>query len=391
MPTGKHRESKTKDEPLHPYREGDIRTLVVKIGTALLSNAQGFEGAVMEGMVRELADLKNEHGLNILIVSSGAVGCGMRLLGMKSRPKALPLKQAAAAVGQSRLMHYYETLFDTYGNGLRVAQVLLSARELDNRTSYLNFRNTVKAIFDLGGVIPIVNENDTVTTDELRFGDNDTLAARIAAKIDADLCIILSDVDGLFDKNPSRHTNATLIPHVDSVTPEIEALAGGAAGEHSVGGMLTKLEAARITCAAGVPLVIANGRKPGVIHSVLAGEGQMTSFGTPHRGMSMRKRWIAFGRTSRGQLQIDDGACRALLSQGRSLLAAGITAVSGSFEMGDSVQIMNAEGRALARGLVNYSSTDVAKIMGRKSREIHEILGHQDFDEVVHRDNLVLL
>jgi len=369
----------------------DIHTLVVKIGTSLLGNEQGFDGQVMEGMVRELAGLKKDHGMDILVVSSGAIGCGMRILGLKQRPKVLPMKQATAAVGQARLMHYYETLFDTYGNGLKVAQVLLSARDLDNRETYLNIRNTVKALFDLGSVIPIVNENDSVATEELKFGDNDTLAARIAAKIDADLCIILSDVDGLYDRNPTRNPNASLVRHVPEVTPEIEALAGGAAGETSVGGMLTKLSAARIACAAGLPLVITNGRRPHVIHSVLNGEGPMTTFGASGSQMSQRKRWIAFGRTTRGSVTIDDGARKALRSQGRSLLPAGVTAVTGTFAMGDSVQVLDLTGAAVARGLVNYSSVDLERIKGCRCAEIRTILGRKDFDEVIHRDNLVLL
>ncbi len=391
MTTAKRKQAAGRGETPPPFFGKEVRTLVVKIGTALLSNQQGFDGAVMEGMVKELADLKNKHGINILIVTSGAVGCGMRILNMQQRPRTLPLKQATAAIGQSRLMHYYETLFEAYGDGIKVGQVLLSARELDERRSYLNIRNTVKALFDLGCVVPIINENDSVATDELSFGDNDTLAARIAVKIDADLCIILSDVDGLFDKNPARHANAKLIRHVPSITPEIEALAGGAAGEHSIGGMKTKLDAARIACAAGVPLVIANGRRKEVIHSVLENAGPMTTFGKPHHSMPQRKRWIAFGRTARGQLVIDDGACKALLTQGRSLLAAGVKAVNGVFDMGDSVQIIDGTGRAIARGLVNYSSEDIARIKGKKSAEIKGILGRQDFDELVHRDNLALL
>jgi glutamate 5-kinase len=370
------------------------KTLVIKIGTSLLTGERGFDGRVLENVVKELAQLKRERDVNILIVSSGAVGCGMGVLGLKAKPLLLPVKQATAAVGQSRLMHYYEVLFETYGDGLKVAQVLLTAADLDNRYSYLNIRNTIRALFDFKTVVPIVNENDSTATDELhglRFGDNDTLAARVAAKIGADLLILLSDVDGLFDKNPVKHPDAKLLERVETVTDEIEAVAGGAGSVAATGGMKTKLQAARIAHSAGLPMVIANGRRPNVIRDVLAGTAPMTLFDAGNGGMSQRKRWIAFGRSTRGVIQIDDGARDALLNKGRSLLAAGVTNVVGSFEIGASVRIDDPLGHSIACGLVNYSSEDLKRIKGRKSREIESILGRKDFDEVIHRDNLVLL
>ena len=369
----------------------DSTTLVVKIGTSLLSGAGGFDGRVLEEIVKELAGLKRQAGLNVLIVSSGAIGCGMDRLGISERPKLLRLKQATAAVGQARLMHYYETLFREYGDGLHTAQVLLSASDLDDRERYLNIRNTIQALFDLEIVIPIVNENDSVATEELKFGDNDTLAARVAAKIGADLLIILSDVDGLFDKNPARYEGAQLIEHAETVTDDIMALAEDTGVETSVGGMKTKLEAAKIASAAGVRTVIANGRRPDVVKAALEGTGPSTTIPPSGETMSHRKRWIAFGRAPRGALHVDDGARRALIEQGKSLLAAGITRVDGAFEVGDAVRIVDAEGRDVASGLVNYRSADIARIMGRKSHEIEQILGQKDFDEVVHRDNLVVL
>lgn len=372
-------------------KKDSIKTLVVKVGTTLLTGPRGFDGTVLECLVKELAALKRERGMNILIVSSGAVGCGMAALGMKTRPRSLPLKQAVAAIGQARLMHYYEVLFDTYGNGLQTAQVLLTAADLDHRVTYLNVRNTIYALFEMKQVVPVVNENDSVGTEELRFGDNDTLAARVAAKIDADLLILLSDIDGLYDKNPRTQRDARLIPYVERITPEIMALAEGTAAQTSVGGMKTKLEAAKIACAAGVTMAIADGRRPNVIHGVLTQSCPMTLFGMAKNSLSQRKRWIAFGRVVRGAIRIDDGAVTALVRKGKSLLPAGVIDVEGVFDVGSAVHVTDKSGRPIARGLVNYNSEDIKKIKGCKSDQIQVILGHKDFDEIIHRDNLVLL
>jgi len=369
----------------------DIRTLVVKVGTTLLTGPQGFDGRILEGLVKDLARIKALHNMNLLIVSSGAVGCGMDRLGMKERPTSLPLKQATAAVGQSRLMHIYEALFQTHGGGLHAAQVLLTARDLDERQGYLSIRNTLNTLFDFGNVVPIINENDSTASDELRFGDNDTLAARVAAKIGADLLIILSNIDGLYDKNPATHSDAKLIAHVEHVTAEHDGLAEGASAATSVGGMRTKLDAARIACAAGLPTVIANGNRENVVSNVLAGTAPMTVFGKAATSMAHRKRWIAFGKAPRGSVVIDDGAVGALVKQGRSLLAAGVVGVEGSFDAGEAVNIRDSAGHDVARGLSNYSGADLAVIKGLKTGQIAEKLGHKDFDEVIHRDNLVLL
>jgi glutamate 5-kinase len=368
-----------------------VRTLVVKVGTTLLTGERGFDGRHVERIIREVACLKKERDLNVLIVSSGAIGCGMDALGERDRPRSLPLKQATAAIGQSRLMHYYETALRLYGEGLCTAQVLITAGELDDRVTYLNIRNTIQALFRLGKVVPVVNENDSVATEELCFGDNDTLAARVAAKAGADLLVLLSDIDGLYDKNPRKHAGARLIEYVPALTDEVEALAEDTTTETSIGGMKTKLRAARIASAAGLPMVIADGRRDNVLHDVLAGRGPMTYFGFAGGPMSQRKRWIAFGRATRGVLVIDDGAVRALREKGTSLLAAGITAVRGSFSVGDAVQVADMRGRPVAQGLANFDSGQVERIRGRKSAEIRAILGRQDFDEVIHRDNLVLI
>lgn len=369
----------------------NIKTLVVKIGTALLSGEQGFDGRVMEAMVKEIAQLKQERQINVLVVSSGAIGCGMGILGLRERPKLLSLKQAVAAVGQSRLMHYYEVLFETHGNGLKTAQVLLTAQDLTMRETYLNVRNTINSLFAFQHVIPIVNENDSTAPSELRFGDNDTLAARIAAKIDANLLIILSDVDGLYDKNPQDYSDAQLIRHVDHVTEDLEAMAGDTVRQVSTGGMRTKLEAAKIARKAGVTTTIANGRRPNIIHDILEGRAVCTVFSPAQESISHRKRWIAFGRTSSGVLRIDDGARAALVERGRSLLAAGVVEVQGYFKLGSVVTITDSRGRDIARGVVNYSSEDLMRIKGHKSNEIEKILGSKVNDEVIHRDNLVIL
>jgi glutamate 5-kinase len=368
----------------------EIETIVVKVGTSLLGDEHGFDGRVVEGVVRDLAALKHDLNLNILIVSSGAMGCGMHALNLKERPKEVRLKQATAAVGQSRLVHYYETLFQTYGDGLHAAQVLITLAELDERQNYLNIRNTIKTLFDLG-VVPIVNENDSVATDELRLGDNDTLAARVAAGIDADLLIILSNVDGLYDKNPAKHEDAKLLEIVDQVTDVIENLAEDTITETTIGGMVTKLHAAKIAGAAGLPTVIANGNRPNVIRDIFAYDCPMTLFSPAPQALSHRKRWIAFGRAARGKVTVDQGACQALTIKGKSLLAAGITEVSGPFELGAAVRISDSTGKEIACGLVNYSSTDLDRIKGCKSTEIKAILGYKVYDEVIHRDNLALL
>ena len=369
----------------------NVRTLVVKIGTTLLSSEQGFDGRLLEPIVQDLARLKHSRKLNLLIVSSGAMGCGMDRLGLTERPKLLPKKQATAAVGQSRLMAIYEALFQTYGDGLRTAQVLLSAADLDSRRAYLNVRNTLNALFEFETVVPIINENDSTATEELRFGDNDTLAAKVASKINADLLVILSNVNGLYEGNPATDPNARLIEQVSVVTPEIEALAGDTAVATSIGGMQTKLKAAKIASLAGVPVVIANGNRPEVISRVIAGEGPMTVFGRSGNGLSHRKRWIAFGRTSKGVLVIDDGARDALVKSGRSLLPAGVVRVEGQFELGEAVTIRDSRGRDIARGLTNFGSKEMTLIQGKQSKAIESVLGRKDYDVVIHRDNLVIL
>lgn len=365
--------------------------MVVKIGTNLLAGKLGFEGHVLEQLVQEICDLKHVQGMDIVIVSSGAVGCGMNTLGLNKRPVLLPEKQAVAAVGQARLMHYYETLFRTYGGNLTTAQVLLTQADLDSRQNYLNIRNTLNTLFALGNVVPVINENDSTATEELKFGDNDTLAAKIAAKINANLLVILTDVAGLYDRNPQEDAAAVLIQDVEYITPDIEAVAGGAGSVAATGGMRTKIEAAKIATAAGVDCVITSGTQELILHRILAGEAPRTRFFPAKEVLSHRKRWIAFGRSASGTLYVDKGARTALVDHGKSLLPAGVTGVEGRFNAGAAVRITDASGTIIARGLVNYDSDALQEIQGRKSNAIAAILGRKDFDEVVHRNNMVVL
>ena len=364
------------------------RRIVVKVGTSTLTHPNGkLNFSRIEGLVRELADAVNA-GKQILLVSSGAVGAGMDRLGWKEKPKTIPEKQAAAAVGQGILMHTYEKLFAEYGQV--VAQVLLTREDSVNRRRYANSRNTLLTLLNIG-VIPIINENDAVSIDELKIGDNDTLSANVAAIVDADVLIILSDVEGVYSANPQTDPQALLLPEIPEVTPEVEAMCGGAGTMRGTGGMLTKMAAARMAMNSGIVMVIASGGRDGAVQSILAGKPIGTLFPPRQNRLQFRKRWLAFGARIKGRLKVDKGCAQALLSNGSSLLAAGVKEVDGNFEQGSTVSILNPEGWEIARGLVNYSTDDVRKIMGAHTHEIAEILGHKPYDEVVHRDNLVLL
>ena len=364
------------------------RRIVVKVGTSTLTHPNGkLNFSRIEGLVRELADAVNA-GKQILLVSSGAVGAGMDRLGWKEKPKTIPEKQAAAAVGQGILMHTYEKLFAEYGQV--VGQVLLTREDSVNRRRYANSRNTLLTLLNIG-VIPIINENDAVSIDELKIGDNDTLSANVAAIVDADVLIILSDVEGVYSANPQTDPQARLLPEISEVTPEVEAMCGGAGTMRGTGGMLTKMAAARMAMNSGIVMVIASGGRDGAVQSILAGKPIGTLFPPRQNRLQFRKRWLAFGARIKGRLKVDKGCAQALLSNGSSLLAAGVKEVEGNFEQGSTISILNPEGWEIARGLVNYSTDDVRKIMGAHTHEIAEILGHKPYDEVVHRDNLVLL
>jgi len=363
----------------------EAKRVVVKVGTSTLTHANGqLNLERMERLVRELADLHNRD-IEVVLVSSGAIGTGANQMGLKKVPKTLPEKQALAAIGQGRLLHMYEKFFADYGK--TVAQVLLTREDLDERIRYLNATNTLLAILNMQ-VIPIINENDTVVVEEIKIGDNDTLSTMVAGIINADLLIILSDVDGLYDSDPRTNKEARLQSEVDEVSAEMEANAVSRGSTFASGGMFTKLKAASICMAAGIPMVIANSAEKNVIRRIFAGEELGTVF-LPREGkMNSRKKWLAFGTVLHGQLTIDNGAELALLNRGKSLLASGVLAVEGDFDRGTVIGVMSADGREIARGLANYSAAEIVQIAGHKSVDIEKILGHKDYDEVIHRDNL---
>lgn len=361
--------------------------IVVKVGTSTLTHSTGkLDLRQMEKLVRDLADLANQ-GKKPVLVSSGAVGAGVGRLGFTQRPRTLREKQAVAAVGQGILLQMYEKLFAEYG--WIVAQVLLTRDDFSDRRRYLNISHTFSQLLEFG-VIPIVNENDTTAVEELKFGDNDSLAALVAGAVDADLLIILSDIDGLYNDNPRSNPQAERISLIKEITPEIEALAGGAGSALGTGGMGAKIQAAKICTNYGIPMVIANGSEEGVLHRIIEGQEVGTLF-LPHENkLRGKKKWIAYGSAIQGQLVIDAGAAKALLSGGKSLLPIGITQVSGTFDAGAAVSVFGPDGRELARGITNYSSTELELIKGKKSGDIEAVLGYKDYDEAIHRDNLVL-
>ncbi|MBP1760578.1 MAG: glutamate 5-kinase [Firmicutes bacterium] len=363
----------------------DIKRLVVKVGTSTLIHANGQPNLErMERLVRELADLHNRD-IEVVLVSSGAIGTGASRMGMKKIPKTLPEKQALAAIGQGRLLHMYEKFFADYGK--TVAQVLLTREDLDERIRYLNATNTLLAILNMQ-VIPIINENDTVVVEEIKIGDNDTLSTMVAGIINADLLIILSDVDGLYDSDPRTNKNACRQNEVYEVTDEMEANAVSRGTTFASGGMLTKLKSARNCMAAGIPMVIANSAERNIIRRIIAGEELGTVFVPREEKMPSRKKWLAFGSAEHGQIQVDHGAELALLNRGKSLLSSGVVTVEGDFDRGTVIGVINTVGKEIARGLANYSSSEIRQIAGQKSSEIEKILGTKDYDEVIHRDNL---
>jgi glutamate 5-kinase len=363
-----------------------VRRVVVKVGSGVIFGNNGVDQAIIKGISDDICRLV-EDGYEVLLVTSGAVATGKGDLGIVGRPPTITLKQAAAAIGQSRLMRYYKDAFRTHDRS--IAQILLTRDDLANRRRFLNARNTLMTLLEYG-VTPIINENDTVAVDEIRFGDNDNLSALVTNLAEADLLIILSDVDGLFDSNPKKYSGARLIPLVEQITAEIEAMAGGVDSDVGTGGMYSKIEAAKRATLYGVGTVIVNGRLPGVVPRVLAGEELGTWFRSVPDRLRARKHWIAFTKRTRGALFVDDGARKALLENGKSLLPSGVKRLEGPFERGDAVRICDLEGRELAKGVINYSQQELALIMGHKSVEIEPILGYKYGDEVVHRDNLVL-
>ena len=367
---------------------GEAQRIVVKVGTSTLTHETGkLNFFRIERLVRELSDLVNQ-GKEIVLVSSGAVGAGMERLGLTEKPKTIPEKQAAAAVGQGVLLHVYEKIFAEYGQ--TVGQVLLTREDSVKRSRYVNSRNTLLQLLAMG-VIPIINENDAVAVDELKIGDNDTLSAMVGTIVDADLIIILSDVDGVYTANPQTNPEAKLLSEIAEITPEIDELAGGPGTMRGTGGMYTKIQAAKIAVNAGIALVIASGTQDGVVREILTGKAVGTLFPSKHNRLQVRKSWLAFGARIAGDVQVDSGCAQAIAKTGSSLLAAGIVKVQGEFEQGKTIRILDPNGRELARGLSNYSSVEIERIRGKHTDEISSVLGYKTTDEVVHRDHLVLM
>ncbi|MBC8413476.1 MAG: glutamate 5-kinase [Nitrospira sp.] len=364
-----------------------MKRVVIKIGSNILASPeQGLNTRRLASIVKNISKIADRE-MEIVLVSSGAVAAGLKKLGLTKKPKEIRLKQAAAAIGQSSLMWAYEHNFAKYKK--KVAQVLLTQEDIGSRSRYINAKNTLSTLLSYG-VIPIINENDPIAVDEIKFGDNDMLAALTAGLIEADMLIILSDVDGLYTEDPAQR-NAKFIANVQEITPAIEKLAGGEGSAVGTGGMYSKLLAAKQTTNHGIPAVIMNGKKSALLLQLSQGKPVGTFFQPRPQRMSSKKGWIAYGVRSKGTIYLDEGAVTALLEKGKSLLPSGITRTEGSFNVGDYVLCITADGRKIAKGLINYSSEDLNLIKGRKTSEIEKLLGYKYSDEVIHRDNLVIM
>ena len=364
----------------------DVRRIVVKVGSSTIAESGHLNEAALDGLVHDLALVKQE-GVEVILVTSGAIAAGWPQLGLKQRPQTLPHLQASAAVGQIRLMAAYEERFRNYGQ--RTALMLLTRDDFSNRQRYTRMNDTLRALLHLG-VIPIINENDTVAVDEIKVGDNDTLSAYVTNLAQAQLLVVLSDQAGFYTADPRRDPNPELIYTVNTISDEIWHAAGEAGTTSGTGGMVTKLRAADIVTGSGEMMVLAHGREPLVITRLLKGELLGTLF-LPQSRISGRKRWIAYSRPPKGRLIVDDGARNALVQGGKSLLPAGIRRVEGNFDYSDTVSCLTENGVEFARGLVNYNAVETSKLSGKHTKDIEKILGYRDYDEIIHRDNLVLL
>lgn len=365
-----------------------VKRLVIKVGSGALTVREGLHRDLICALSEDISRLITERKMEIVLISSGAIASGMKKMGFSQRPQSIAQQQAAAAIGQSSLMHVYEESFKRYGQ--KVAQVLVTRDDLTNWKRYLNTRNTLFTLLNWK-VIPIINENDTVVVDEIKFGDNDNLSAMIANLVEGHLVVNLTNIDGLFDADPRINKDAHLIPVVEKVTSKLKKTASSIPSVLGKGGMESKVTAAHHAAIRGIPTIIANGLKPSILHDVFEGKEEGTLFLPQQTPMRSRKHWIAFTKLPKGKIVVDDGAETALMKKGKSLLPSGILAVYGKFNTGNSVMVLNKEAKKIAVGLSNYQSTDVEKIIGCKSSEIEAILGHKDDDEVIHKDNLVLL
>ena len=360
---------------------------VIKIGSALLTNdGAGINQTAIEGWVSQINTLIDQ-GKEVVLVSSGAIAEGVARLGWSSRPDTIHELQAAAAVGQMGLIQTYESSFLRYQR--RTAQILLDHDDLASRQRYLNARGAIKTLIELG-VVPIVNENDTVVTDEIRFGDNDRLAALVASLIDADVLVILTDKDGLYDENPDVQPDAQLVEKAQATDAWLDGIVGDSTSGLGRGGMITKLQAARLAASSGCSTIIAGGKNSDVLLSIAAGHAEGTLLTANHKPITARKRWLAGQLQVRGYLTVDAGAVEVLCKRGRSLLPVGVVAVAGEFNRGDLISCVDSNGVEIARGLVNFNADEAQKIKGQSTAAIANILGYKDNAEMIHRDNLVL-
>lgn len=367
--------------------ENGVRRWVVKIGSALITaDGKGLDREALRLWVDQIADMI-DAGDEVVIVSSGAVAEGMNRMGWSRRPVTLHQLQAAAAIGQMGLVQAWESCFQR--RGLHTAQVLLTHDDLTDRRRYLNARSTLRALVSLG-VVPVINENDAVANEELRFGDNDTLAALVANLVEADRLVLLTDQAGLYQADPRAYPEAELVSHAQAGDPTLDAMAGGGGGLLGQGGMQTKLRAARLAARSGAATAIAHGRQADVLRRLHAGDPVGTLLTSTQPPEAARKRWLAGQLQAKGQLELDPGAVRVLREAGRSLLAVGVRGVRGNFRRGELVACVDSEGREVARGLVNYSADEARRIQGQPSSAIESLLGYVDDEELIHRDNLVL-
>jgi glutamate 5-kinase len=364
-----------------------MKRIVIKIGSSILASAeQGLNAKRLKALSEDISAIADK-GAEVVIVSSGAVAAGLKKLGLKSKPKDIKLKQAAAAIGQSSLMWAYEDSFAVFSR--KVAQVLLTRDVITDRTRYINAKNTLQTLINYD-VIPVINENDPVAIDEIKFGDNDLLAALTAGLIEADMLVILSDVEGLYSKDP-KDKGAKLIQSVKKITSAIEKTAAGKGSAVSTGGMYSKILAAKQATTHGIPVVIMSGKKKGLLKKLFDGKEVGTYLHAKEEKLSSKKGWIAYGVRSKGKIVLDAGAVKALTEMGKSLLPSGILKVEGDFSKGDAVSCLDKKGHRIAKGLTNYSSKELKKIKGKKTSEIEKILGYKYSDEALHRDNMVVV
>lgn len=372
--------------PRVPFEFSRVQRVVVKVGSNVLTVDNGLNTRAIGAISRQISRLMDQ-GIEVVLVSSGAMAAGVRKIGLSRRPDEIPKRQAVAAVGQSGLMRAYEKAFGRYGK--KVAQILLTSEDLTSRKRYLNARNTFHALLSWH-VVPIINENDTVAVESIKFGDNDNLSAMITLLMDADLLINLTDIDGLYTKDPRVFSDARLIPTVSTIGKDIEKWASDIPGALGTGGMLSKIKAARKVTSTGIPMIIARGLSANIITKLFSGEKLGTFFEPKHQRLTSRKCWIGLTLKPAGTLRVDPGAADAILNRGKSLLPSGIVAVDGDFGVGAAVACRTEDDELLGTGLVNYSAADIRLIKGLRTNQIHLRLGSKPYDEVIHRDNLAV-